>query len=408
MNKLILTGGFKHSLLILALLFLSFFQFLPLNIESYGAFILLFIGFIVFKKFKKGDLIVILSFSLFYLYEILTLLYTENLDRGFKVLLRNITFLIMPIAFILVKDILTRKTIHCFFISYMLSLFVLGISLIFFLISFFEIYSLNLLSLGIKNWKFKHALLYNFYKELHPTYLSVSFLLGVIISSHGILKNNWRWINFFLVFFFTLIILLLNSRIVIISYIVVVPTFFLLSTKVLNFKKLFYLFFFCAIVSCISINLVEERKVDALKAYAKNSLNINEDNVSRIEIYKTSFSIIKENIFFGVGVGDVENELKISYKEKGLREYYQNKVFNSHNQYLHYLIEGGLPLFILFLLTLTYLFYYTIKNKDYLFFCFLLIIFLVLFTENLFNRINGVFFFSLFSSILYYRKKIAF
>lgn len=408
MNKLIFTEELKHNLLILALLFLSFFQFLPLNIESYGAFLLLVIGFVVFKKFKKENLIVILSFSLFYLYEILTLLYTENVDRGFKVLLRNITFLIMPIAFSLVKDIMTRKTIRFFFISYILSLFVLGISLVFFLVSFFEIYSLNLLSLGIQNWKFKHALLYNFYKELHPTYLSVSFLLGVIISIHGILKNNWRWINFFLVFFFTLIIILLSSRIVIISYIVVVPIFVLLSTKILNFKKLFYLFIACVIVSCISINLVEERKVDALKAYAKNSLNINEDNVSRIEIYKTSFSIIEENVFFGVGVGDVKNELKTKYKARSLKQYYVNKVFNSHNQYLHYLIEGGLPLFILFLLTLIHLFYNAIKNKDYLFFCFLLVIFLVLFTENLFNRINGVFFFSLFCSILYYRKKLAF
>ena len=406
MFKIMFTKELKENLVILSLIFLALFQFLPLNIESYGAFILIFIGFLISKKINFSDINIILCFSMFFLYEILTLTYTENYDRGFKVLSRQITFLLMPIAFILIKDTITKKTIRFFFSGYIISLFMLGACLVFFVINFFEIDSLNLLSLAIKNWKFKHTLLDNFYKELHPTYLSAGFLFGVLILLHAVLVNNKsRVINLFLVLFFTLIIFLLNSRIVIISYILVVPTFLLLSYNVLNFKKLFYLISFSVIISCLSINFIGDKKTETLKSYVKNSLEINEHEVSRIQIYKTSFGIIKKNFLFGVGVGDVESELIKNYKARGLDDYYQNKMFNSHNQYLHYLIEGGLPLLILFLLTFVYLFYHSINNKDYLFFSFLLIIFLVLFTENLFNRINGIFFFSLFSSLLYHRKK---
>lgn len=409
MLKIIFTKELKENLVLSSLFFLAFFQFLPINIESYGVFILIFIGCIVSKKINISDINIILCFSLFFLYEILTLTYTDNYDRGFKVLLRRIAFLLMPIAFILIKDIITKKTIRVFLMGYIISLFMLGVCLIFFIVNFFEIDSLNLLSLAIKNGKFKHTLLNNFYRDLHPTYASINFLLGILILLQGMLVHKkTRVINLFLVFFFTLIILLLNSRIAIISYVFVVPIFLLLSFNFLNFKKLLYLLTFSVVISCLTINFIGEKKTDTLKLYAKNSLKINEEGVSRIQIYETSLGIIKQKYLFGVGVGDVKSELIKNYKARGLDDYYKNKNYNSHNQYLHFLMEGGLPLLILFLLTLGYLFYHSIKKKDYLFFSFLLIIFLVLFTENIFNRINGIFFFSLFSSFLYHRKKTAF
>ena len=62
----------------------------------------------------------------------------------------------------------------------------------------------------------------------------------------------------------------------------------------------------------------------------------------RIEIWKTSADIIRSNLLFGVGTGDVKDVLLEQYKERNIEEALEFRL-NAHNQYLQTFMTLGLP-----------------------------------------------------------------
>jgi O-antigen ligase len=315
----------------------------------------------------------------------------------------------MPFAFLLIKKIITIKIIENFLTVFLISLVILLLILGFFIVNFFELYSLKLIILAVENWKFKHILLNVFYKDFHPTYISMAFLLGNFILFSRIRegKNTMKNLLYFVtIILFSLAILILRSRIIVISFVVITPIFLLLTYNILNYRKLFYTTIIGAFLLIISVNFLSQSQIVDLKKQFNNSLRIDNKNISRIEIYSSCYDVIKKNFFFGVGVGDVKKELIDSYKNKGLHQLYENKFFNSHNQYLDYLLSGGVFSLLLLIGSFIFLLSICLRTSDHLFFCFLLMIMLVMLTENIFSRINGIFFFSLFSSILFYKNRM--
>lgn len=95
----------------------------------------------------------------------------------------------------------------------------------------------------------------------------------------------------------------------------------------------------------------------------------------------------------GNGVTDSdENELKSRLDALGLIEHIH---YNPHNQYVDTLWKTGiLGLFILLLIPGTGL-YYGIKNEDILLIQFSVFMIAVMFSESIFGRVNGIYFFSL-------------
>ncbi|WP_375235286.1 O-antigen ligase family protein [Winogradskyella sp.] len=388
--------------------FITLFELLPFNIESYGVFVLILLSFLFYDNLKIdfSDFKLVLFFSFFYLIEVISLVYSDDLQRGINVVLRRITFFLMPIAFLLIRKQLSKKFIRNLLNMYVFSLFVLGIFFIAFIVNFFELYSAKLISLSIESWNFKHSILSNFYREIHPTYMSMAFLLGnlILVLRAKESKNKSKKTLYVIgILFFTLIIFIVKARIVILTTLIISPVYILLIYRIINYRKLFLIsLMFSTSLAVILIFSSPGQKLH-FKNSIKSSLQINDQNISRLDIYQASFDVIEKNLLFGVGTGDAKKELINSYKEKKLYKLYRNQFFNTHNQYLHYFLSGGLFSFLFFIVTFIYLLFLSIKSSDHLFFSFLFIIIMVMLTENIFNRINGIFFFSLFSSIFYYR-----
>lgn len=76
-----------------------------------------------------------------------------------------------------------------------------------------------------------------------------------------------------------------------------------------------------------------------------------ESTAVRILIWGESMEIIKNNFWFGVGVGDANDVLQNSYKEHGLTGALEHNL-NTHNQFFQTFVGLGLPGFLI-LLTLT-------------------------------------------------------
>lgn len=119
--------------------------------------------------------------------------------------------------------------------------------------------------------------------------------------------------------------------------------------------------------------------------------------LERIELWKTSFTILKHNWLFGVGVGDHKTELdqqlklqhsEITKKEKGC-----------HNQYLTIWLSGGIFLLFLFLIMMIAPLFFKMEYR-LLYLLFFILISVSMFTEDTINTHAGVTFFSFFNALI--------
>lgn len=119
----------------------------------------------------------------------------------------------------------------------------------------------------------------------------------------------------------------------------------------------------------------------------------------RILSWDASMEIIKNRWLLGVGEANKTTALVEVYTAKGYVVPAQ-EMFNSHNQYLDFLIGGGIFGFGLFITGLIMLLVRSIRQANYALLAFLLIFSFAALFENLLARHAGILFFSIFISLL--------
>jgi O-antigen ligase len=105
---------------------------------------------------------------------------------------------------------------------------------------------------------------------------------------------------------------------------------------------------------------------------------------------------------FGVGTGDIQDELNKEYKLLADKDLAIENNLNAHNQYLEVLIENGCIGFLLFLSLFAMMIYISVREGNLIYLIFTLIVFVSFMFETMLNRLAGVSFFSLFSFLLIY------
>ncbi len=126
--------------------------------------------------------------------------------------------------------------------------------------------------------------------------------------------------------------------------------------------------------------------------------------IMRWVYWKTAYHIFKQNVFFGVGTGDVPKAFDKQYKiekSKLLPKYR----LRAHNQYITYAVSFGILGLIVLGFSLGYPF---LKNKmynDYLYLAFFSIILLSMLTEDTLETQIGVAFFAFFNTIFLLKEK---
>jgi hypothetical protein len=126
--------------------------------------------------------------------------------------------------------------------------------------------------------------------------------------------------------------------------------------------------------------------------------------MQRFEYWKTSLAIIKDNLYFGVGTGDVDQAFKEKYTESNtlLDEKFQ---WRSHNQFLAIGVGFGLLGIVWFLVSLLYPPITTQRFSDYFYLSFFVIILMSMFSEDTIESQAGVTIFAFFSSLYLFAKK---
>ena len=129
-----------------------------------------------------------------------------------------------------------------------------------------------------------------------------------------------------------------------------------------------------------------------------NSTNI------RINLWKNSLELIKQNPLLGVGTGDLKDELYRLYSENNY-QYGMLKKPSPHNQFLHTSVILG---FTGLLFLCAYLFiplFLAFKNRYWLYVFFLIIIIVNCITESILEREAGILLFVIMNTFFYLQSK---
>lgn len=228
----------------------------------------------------------------------------------------------------------------------------------------------------------------------HPIYisifLSVAILLGIGIyntSSVFTIKNIFVGLGHIILSGFLIILM---SKGVIIALVFAVSFFVLFKIK----NKRYYFFGLLALLLIGVFIPGNNNRFKNLFENNQSSVGLKFDNSTsiRLLILRCNLELIKEEIIFGYGVGDVQPELNqcLNSKNNSLSQI----VYNSHNQYLFLWLSAGVLGLTFFLLYLLFYFKIAFKNNNYIFSSILILYTITFFTENVLSRQSGVIFFS--------------
>ena len=136
----------------------------------------------------------------------------------------------------------------------------------------------------------------------------------------------------------------------------------------------------------------------------KETENANAHSITqRIEFTKTAFHIIKKNLFFGVGTGDV-NQAFITQYEIDNSKLKKNNRYRTHNQYITIIVALGIIGGVLCILALFLPFFINKKYKKYLPSVFFVIAMLSMLNEDSLETTVSISFFAIFYSLLILQK----
>lgn len=239
----------------------------------------------------------------------------------------------------------------------------------------------------------------------------VLFILNNLLTAT---TKTERIINLFLLIWFIYFIHILSVRTgIVLLYI----SLFLFALSILiNYKSIVFASVLIVIV-LISFNFSYQKiptiknKIDytiyGLKQLKNNTDSTNQtSDARRILSDKIGIELIKQNPYFGVGFGDIKNEMNQIYKAQ-FPTFTEDVYSHIHNQYLYVMASVGLFFGSVFCLLLLLPLIYFIKENNIVFSIAYLLLLLVMFWESFIENQLGTSIFLVICSIGFVNKKDA-
>lgn len=407
-NNLLLTGSITYYFAFITMIIMPVYhRFLPPFMILWGVLWLFDIRTWTrgITRIKSQHKILFIIFIIFFAWQIFGMLYSDNPKEGWRNIELRLSLLLFPLVLISPGDMIKRK------ISTLLRLFAISTFSYLLICYGYAFYRSLDFQNGILTFN-PHLPVYvwlNYFYGLefaifqHPSYLSMYALLSVFIAFESFfdrsVSKNQRYFWFVIGIILLVSMYFLSSRAGILAAIILVPFYLFRKFRMKGENRYLGIGIFGGILILLPILLTNPRVNNYLKWRSGKELNnmiIKED---RITIWNTVNNILKQNIVFGVGTGDIQDELNKEYVKTGNTRLAEDN-FNAHNQYIEVILENGLIGLVLFLLLFGVMFYISISERNIIYMMFLFIVLFSFLFETMLNRLAGVSFFSLFSFLL--------
>jgi O-antigen ligase len=365
---------------------IAFFILIPNKLKEIPFVILGLFSIYLYIKGIKINFKKYLFLNLFFIVNLISLLYSSNLKDGFTRIECYLPFVYISFSyFILLKtDIkFTKNFLNNWILIFNISNFI-------FLICF-SVY-FNYLNLEINYNNIRTILDQIPLINMHPIYLSIMSILG-LMTSIQFSKSNF--IKGFFIIINIFILLLSGTKATFIGFIVMAFILVLLSKKSKIVKLC--LFSFTVLFTISLFAFYKDFKLrfrETILPVSYNSVNPNNSTSVRFAIWNCSINLIEEsNIAYGNGIGDVKTLLLDCYELKYPK---LDKYYNTHNQYFSIILGTGIIGLICFFAFIIYIIQSGLKSKNK-FIITLVIFYLYMFIfENVIERKYGILMFLFF------------
>lgn len=375
----------------LALLFIT----LPLPKDSLNSLtiIVLLISWLFYeplsikiKNLKRCIFPFIIVSSLFWLY-VLGLLYTENIERGFHVLQRNIPFILLPL--IICTSSISKKSVHKLFEIFSYAV----IAASFFAILKALYFKINNLGDYFYYTKFSKVL------DIHTTYFALFTILAIVhflFKIKGTFNSRTTAKNSVIICYLLGVLYLLSSRISLIALAIVIVVYFI---KLIKDNKIGFNLIFIGICMLLTLGLFISpnfnKRNTGISEFGLSAPTLESRNIHWQSVLNT---ISKSNVIFGYGTGDAHNYLYEEYKALNFTEGYKEE-YNAHNQYLEIALAFGLIGIVVLFTMLSFFIFLSLRTNDYYHLTIALVFATFMITESLLERQRGIVSFALFLTL---------
>ena len=233
-------------------------------------------------------------------------------------------------------------------------------------------------------------------------YLGFLIALNIIFAFNNVKNSIFKGVNYAIIFGLTLFLIIISARLSILTVVITSCIYFTFFNKISLKRKAIILA--CFITSIIALTLFNPQFKERTKHYSYEEFTNYEP---RFVIWQSVKNIINNtdyNQFIGYGNYNlIEEYLVINYEEQivsnnSKREFYIDEKFNTHSQFLDYLLFGGSIGLILFIIYLVKLF--TNSINDFVNISIVIAFILFFLIENVFHRQLGIYVFIFYINTL--------
>ena len=245
---------------------------------------------------------------------------------------------------------------------------------------------------------------------IHPSYLALYLLVALLIIGVGL--SRWRKRGAGVKIAVTLVAVILVSALILLQSRAGILGFVLLALVwllYLVFARRKYVVGVAVLVALFGLTYFVFTKFDRLANTAKSLETTAEDGIKnqckedgttvRFWIWKSALSVVKEHPVWGVGTGDVRDEMQKQFEHLGMVNSAKDRL-NAHNQYLETWLGVGVFGLLALLAMLFVPFWVGIRMRDWLLVGFICLCSVSFLFESMLNSIAGVGFFAIFYTIL--------
>lgn len=348
------------------------------------------------RKVIKKDIYSIFLFSFPFILCLTSLLWTDDMKLGLKIVEKNLSFFIFPICVFVFKIFQDPKVLINFIRVYIIS------SAISVLLTFMYLFLnageiLNEKNGYLTNIKIRKAIDDVPIIGEHAIYFSLILALSLLFLLYFSFKN--KYINLVLTLIFISGLVVASSKGIILSLVFVLILVIIQSKKGFFNKVLIFLFLGIGLYSLYYVPPINARVNEILKTkniYPKG-IHFNSFN-TRVAIYDCGLSLVPQVPFWGFAPAGTQKELDNCYKKFDTSAF-DNQKFNTHNQYLDYFLSYGLFGFIVMLYCFFLFFRVSLRSENKMYFNFLVLFCVAFLTENILVRNTGIVLFACFNCI---------
>jgi O-antigen ligase len=374
------------QLMLLLILFCLIFAIKMVPILLILSFLFSIILGVKLPRWKEFSPIIMLSvlFLSMYFLNLLGLAWTNNMSVGMEQLEYKLSFLLVPAVFLVYRSTLNR--------SHWMTAFIYGLAVTALWMLVYAAYR-SISDEHDNRWGyFEESLLCIF---MHRSYTAAYFVIGVALSMVGWLKENksFWWIFTLL---FSMVIILSGSKAGVMSFVIVILwslMSYTIQTRALNGKRVFSIL----IASTALLFLVFKSNVNRRFGIIKTAISeiqwdnnpSTESTTARLLMWNASYEVWKMHPFFGVGTGDVNDELEEWNQDRANRGVAESRL-NAHNQFLNYSVQFGIVGVLVLTMVFLLLFYWAIQFNDQVLAMLSVVFFINFFFESFLETRAGI------------------